>query len=137
MTILLDTNIIMDVLQERLPFVDDALKILELGREKKITCFFTANAAADIFYIYSKARGRKAANDALSFVLNTLDVVQIGKEDCLKALALPNEDFEDSLVEVCAKKIGADYVVSRDDEFIATATEVKVVKPDELFTIIQ
>lgn len=54
----------------------------------------------------------------------------------MKALALPNEDFEDSLVEVCAKNIHADYIVSRDEEFAGIATEVKVIKPDELVAMI-
>jgi predicted nucleic acid-binding protein len=41
-------------------------------------------------------------------------------------------DFEDALVDVCAKKIGADCVVSRDEAFIKAATEVETIKPDLL-----
>lgn len=136
MTVLLDTNIIMDALQERQPFDIAAKKILLLGQSGKLDCCFTANAATDIFFLYSKARSRKEANDALGFLLNTYKVVPITQEDCLKALALPNEDFEDSLVEVCAKNIHADYILSRDEEFAEIATEVKVIKPDDLISII-
>lgn len=136
MTVLLDTNIIMDALQERQPFDIAAKKILLLGQSGKIDCCFTANAATDIFFLYSKARNIKEANAALSFLLNTYKVVPITQSDCLKALALPNEDFEDSLVEVCAKSINADYIVSRDEEFAKVASEVKVIKPDELLSIV-
>ncbi len=136
MTILLDTNIIMDALQERQPFDIAAKKILLLGQSGKIDCCFTANAATDIFFLYSKARNMKEANAALGFLLNTYKVVPITQADCLKALALPNEDFEDSLVEVCAKSINADYIVSRDEEFARIASGVKVIKPDELISII-
>lgn len=136
MTVLLDTNIIMDALQERQPFDIAAKKILLLSQSGKIDCCFTANAATDIFFLYSKARNIKEANVALSFLLNTYKVVPITQSDCLKALALPNEDFEDSLVEVCAKSINADYIVSRDEEFAKVASEVKVIKPDELLSIV-
>ncbi len=136
MTVLLDTNIIMDALQERQPFDIAAKKILLLGQSGKIDCCFTANAATDIFFLYSKARNMKEANAALGFLLNTYKVVPITQADCLKALTLPNEDFEDSLVEVCAKSINADYIVSRDEEFTRIASGVKVIKPDELISII-
>lgn len=136
MTVLLDTNIIMDALQERQPFDIAAKKILLLGQSGKIDCQFTANAATDIFFLYSKARSIKEANVALGFLLNTYKVVPITQSDCLEALALPNEDFEDSLVEVCAKNINADYIISRDEEFARIASEVKVIKPDEFISII-
>lgn len=135
MTVLLDTNIIMDALQERQPFDIAAKKILLLGQSGKINCCFTANAASDIFFLYSKARSRAEANAALGFLLNTYKVVSITQEDCLKAMALPNEDFEDSLVEVCAKNIHADYIISRDEEFAKKSAEVKVIGPDEFISI--
>ncbi len=136
MTVLLDTNIIMDALQERQPFDVAAKKILLHGQSGKIDCCFTANTATDIFFLYSKARNRSGANAVLGFLLNTYKVVPITQEDCLKALELPNEDFEDSLVEVFAKNIHADYIISRDEEFARIASEVKVIKPDELISII-
>lgn len=137
MTVLLDTNIIMDVLQERQPFDIAAKEIMLLGQNGKIKCFFTANAATDIFFLYSKARGRKMAKYALAFLLSTYNVVTVTREDCLKALALQNDDFEDALVEICAKNISADYIISRDDKFADIATEVKVIKPDELLTMLK
>ncbi|MBD5080674.1 MAG: PIN domain-containing protein [Ruminococcaceae bacterium] len=53
----------------------------------------------------------------------------------MKALTLPNEDFEDSLVEVCAKNVKADYIISRDEMFAKIATEVKIIKPDEFISM--
>ena len=137
MTILLDTNIIMDALQERSPFDAAAKEILLYGQSGKVGCVFTANAMSDIFYLYSKVRSRKEAKVALGFLLNTYSVVSVTQEDCSKALTLPNDDFEDALVEVCAKSVGADYIVSRDSEFKDVATEVKVITPDELLEMLK
>jgi predicted nucleic acid-binding protein len=131
MKVLLDTNVILDVVQNRQPFVDDAAQIMELGRTGRIECAFTANAVSDIFYLISKNLSKRESKTVIANLINIFDVVSIAQDDCVAALALPNEDFEDALVEVCAKKIGADFVVSRDDAFVAAATEAVVIKPDE------
>jgi predicted nucleic acid-binding protein len=131
MKILLDTNVILDVLDNREPFVGNAKIIMEKGRTGEISCAFTANAVADIFYISSKSRNRQVAKAILSLLVTTYDVISVTQEDCIDALALPNEDFEDALVEVCARKTGADFVISRDEDFIAAATAARVIKPDE------
>ena len=47
MTILLDTNIIMDALQERWPFDVEAKEILLRAQNGEFICCFTANAATD------------------------------------------------------------------------------------------
>ena len=71
----------------------------------------------------------------MNFLLNTYKVVTITHQDRIKALAIPNEDFEDSLVEVCAKNINADYIISRDEDFSKVSTEVKVIKPDAFLAL--
>lgn len=136
MKVLLDTNILMDALQERQPFDVDAKEILKRGQDKKLICLFTANAATDIFYIYSKAHDVKTARSALRFLLTKYDVVSVTQEDCLNALKLPLNDFEDALAAVCAQKAEADYIVTRDEKFLSEKLSVKVISPKELLSIL-
>lgn len=136
MKVLLDTNILMDALQERQPFDVDAKEILKRGQDKKLICLFTANAATDIFYIYSKAHDVKTARSALRFLLTNYDVVSVTQEDCLNAIKLPLNDFEDALAAVCAQKVEADYIVTRDEKFLSEKLSVKVISPKELLSIL-
>ena len=140
MTVLLDTNIIMDALQERQPFDIEAKEILKRSQKGgEITCLFTANAAADIFYLYSKARDLKSARVALDFLFSNYTVVSVTHEDCVNALALfVIDDFEDALVAVCAKKANADYIVTRDDKFLQASLPlpIKTIKPKDLINIL-
>lgn len=129
MTILLDTKIIMDALQERQPFNIEAKEILFRAQNGEFTCYFTATAATDIFYLYSKARDKKSARQALDFLLTTYKVVSVAHEDCINAMSVPIEDFEDALASICAKKAGADYVISRDDTYLRSNSPVKVMEP--------
>ena len=131
MIVLLDTNIIMDALQERSPFDIPAKEILMQGQSGRITCLFTANAAADIFYLYSKARDINSANIALDFMLKAFRVVSITHDDCTSALSSPIADFEDALVAVCAIKANADYIITRDEGFLAENLAVEAISPSE------
>jgi predicted nucleic acid-binding protein len=127
----------MDALQERSPFDADAKEILRRGQSKEIDLLFTANAVTDIFYLYSKARSVTSARSAIAFLLNTYGVVDVTQSDCVNALKIPMEDFEDALVAECAKKAGVDYIVTRDDEFRDSASPVPAISPDTLLSLLE
>ncbi|MDR1064813.1 MAG: PIN domain-containing protein [Oscillospiraceae bacterium] len=131
MTVLLDTNVIMDALQERQPFDTAAKEILLRAQNGEFACYFTANAATDIFYLYSKARGLESARQALNFLLMSYKIVSVTHEDCINAMSVPIEDFEDALVSTCAKKAEADCIISRDDKFLRGKSPVKVIEPKD------
>ena len=136
MTVLLDTNIIMDALQERQPFDIPAKEILQRSQGGEIACLFTANAATDIFYLYSKARDVKSAKIALEFLLKHYDVISVTHEDCINALSVPIDDFEDALAVVCSPKANVDYIVTRDDKLLTCELPIKVITPMVLLELI-
>ena len=129
MRAVLDTNVIMDALQERTPFDADAKEILRRAQNQEFVCLFTANAATDIFYLYSRARDVQSAKAALEFLLDCYEVLPVTHVDCKAALSLPIEDFEDALVVACAGRAKADYIVTRDKEFLQVASPVELVSP--------
>ena len=136
MTVLLDTNIIMDALQERQPFDIQAKEILKRGQNGDLACLFTANAATDIFYLYSRARDVKSAKVALEFLLKHYGVISVTHEDCINALSIPIDDFEDALAVSCAQKANVDYIVTRDDKLLGCDLTVKVTTPTKLLELI-
>jgi len=131
MTILLDSNVILDALQERQPFDAEAKEILLRAQNGEFTCYFTAYAATGIFYLYTKARDLKSARQVLDFLLAAYKVVSVTHEDCINAMSIPIEDFEDALVSVCAKKAGADCIISRDDQYLRENSPVQVIEPKD------
>ena len=137
MKVLLDTNVIMDALQERQPFDIAAKEILLNCQNGEINCCFTANAATDIFYLYSKARGVRSARNALGFLLSNYYVVTVSHKDCIDALSLPMDDFEDALVVICSKEAGVDYIVTRDDGFLREESDVPLISPNGLLAMLK
>jgi predicted nucleic acid-binding protein len=135
--VLLNTNVIMDALQERQPFDVEAKEILQRGQAKEIDILFTANAASDIFYLYRKARGIKSARTAIGFLLDTYGVIDVTHGDCINALKTPLEDFEDALVVACAKKAKADHIVTRDSELQNETLSMSAISPTALLRLLK
>jgi predicted nucleic acid-binding protein len=119
----------MDALQERRPFDAAAKEILRCSQSGELGCQFTANAAPDIFFLYTKARDLQSARAALTFLLAHYEVVSVTQEDCIKAMSVGIGDFEDALAAVCAAKANADYIVTRDEKFLQSDSPVPLISP--------
>ena len=79
----------------------------------------------------------KSARQVLDFLLRTYKIVSVTHEDCVYAMSIPIEDFEDAFVSACAQKAEADYIISRDETFLRGNSPVKVIEPkDFLETLI-
>ncbi len=132
MRVVVDNNVIVDALKPDAQFEAEAQQILRLASAKKFDGFVSANSLTDIFYVLRKAHGTDKAKTMVQKLLLILDIIGIDPIDCTDALSLPMSDFEDALVAVCAKKIKADYIVTRDEKFIKAETAVKTVTPGQL-----
>ena len=56
----------------------------------------------------------------------------VDPQDVHEALALRWGDFEDCLVAQCARKIGADYIITRNTRDF-TRSSIKALTPEQLF----
>ncbi len=66
MKVLIDTNIVLNLILNREPFVESALILFELVETTKIQGFIAATTIANIFYIVRKAQGRQQAIEELA-----------------------------------------------------------------------
>lgn len=115
MKIMCDTNVILDVLLEREPFVEDSYKLLKLCEEHKIDGFVSASSITDIFYLVRKyTHSTELAYKAVGKLLEIVKVCSVTNNDILIAFQKKAKDFEDCLVATCAKSIHCDYIVTRN-----------------------
>lgn len=132
MKVVIDNNMIIDALKPNPQFEAAAQQILRLASLKSIDGFVSANSLTDIFYVLSKEHGADKAKVMTQKLLLILNVIGIDPIDCIDALSLSMNDFEDAMVAVCAKKVKADFIVTRDERFINEDTEVRTVSPEQL-----
>ncbi|MGN0578042.1 MAG: PIN domain-containing protein [Ruminiclostridium sp.] len=115
MKIMVDTNIIIDVLLEREPFVEDSCKLLTLCEEHKIDGFISASSVTDIYYLVRKyTHSTELAYKAIGKVLEIVKVCSVTNNEVISAFQKKAKDFEDCLVAVCAASIHCDYIVTRN-----------------------
>lgn len=115
MKIMCDTNVIMDVLLEREPFVADSYKVLNLCEEHKIDGFVSASSVTDIYYLVRKyTHSTELAYKAVGKLLEIVKVCSVTNDDVLTAFQKKAKDFEDCLVAVCAQSIHCNYIVTRN-----------------------
>ena len=132
---LIDTNIVLDALAAREPFRVEAERIFILAAEEKFQGFVTANSITDIYYLVRKNTSEAMAREALRNLFQVFAVVEIHGDDCEHALESPIADYEDALVARCASKVDAEYIITRDEDFLLEQSPVPVVTPAEFLKI--
>lgn len=115
MKIMCDTNVIIDVLLEREPFIEDSYKVLKFCEEHKIDGFVSASSVTDIYYLVRKyTHSTDMAYKAVGKLLEIVKVCSVTNNDVLIAFQQKAKDFEDCLVATCAKSIHCDYIATRN-----------------------
>jgi len=137
MNALIDTNVILDGILERVPNADAAQKINQFVVDGHIDGYLTANCLTDIFYIVSKNLGGFIAKKIIKNLLVSFSVVSVDGDDCLRAVDFPMQDFEDALVVVCAEKAALSYIVTNDKEFLREVeSSITTVTPADFVSIV-
>lgn len=114
MRVLFDTDIVLDFLLEREPFMAEALVLFNAHDQKKIDAYVSAITPTNIFYIVRKKAGLDKAREAVAAVLATLEVCAVDKHVLSGASKLPISDFEDSVQVSSAMNANLDAVVTRN-----------------------
>ena len=132
MKVMCDTNIFLDVLLDREPFAEASAAVLSLCEQHRINGFVTASCVTDIFYLVRKyTRSGEQAYAATGKVLEIVKVCGVTNSDVLTAFQQKADDFEDCLVATCAKAIGCDGIVTRNQKDFASFG-LPLFSPEEL-----
>jgi predicted nucleic acid-binding protein len=130
MNAMIDTNIILDDILNRMPNAETALRISRLITDGHVTGYVTANCLTDIFYVVSKSINAATAKKTIRNLLLSFAVVSVDGQDCQKAIDSFMQDFEDALVVVCAEKTNLNYIVTNDKSFLGrTDLSVPAISP--------
>jgi predicted nucleic acid-binding protein len=113
MRLLLDTNIVVDILSKRMGY-EDSLQVLRYCETKRVEGFVSATTVTDVMYILRKHLAPLAVRNAMQTLLTIVDVAGVLKSDIAAAFVNEIHDFEDAVQASCAKRIKADYIVTRN-----------------------
>jgi Predicted nucleic acid-binding protein, contains PIN domain len=135
MKVVLDTNVILDVLANREPFVDDSEAVMMASTDAHYESAITANTVTDIAYILHKHLDKASLKAALLGLLELVSIIEVNHANCVGAFELQMNDCEDALLAHCAKSWGADYIVTRNKNDFA-ASPIAALTPSEFLSLI-
>ena len=133
MRILIDTNVILDILQKREPFFADSYRPLRKAIESDAECLLSASAATDIFYMLRKALGSaQQAKEQIEQLAQLVSFADVQGMDIHTALMREMPDFEDAVVDAVAERNGASYILTRNIKDFAGSVVPAILPVDFL-----
>ncbi len=136
MRILLDTNVLIDMYARRQPFEKDAARLVVMSVLGDAELWATSNSFTDVFFVLRKTFNSREVQDMIERSLEWINVCSVNSDDIKRALSCRWSDFEDCIVDVCADKIKADYVLTRDCSGFASSKEA-VLDPKGFFAMLE
>ena len=114
MRLMLDANIILDVLQAREPYLADSSRISKMCETNLAEGHISTLSFANLVYVMRKELDPEKIEEvlkALSLIFRFDDLTQA---DINNAASLKWNDFEDAVQATIAKRINADYIITRN-----------------------
>jgi predicted nucleic acid-binding protein len=129
MKVLLDTNILLDIVEKREPYFPDSYEIFMKSAMRKIEAIVGASSVTDIYYVTKK--NCKDAGRAIGFIIDMLKIVtpvDTKAADIQEAIRLNFSDFEDAVIAATAARENTDDLITRNvDDF--TKSPVPAISP--------
>ena len=131
MKALIDTCVIVDILQKRDPFYPAAMEILLAVSNKKCTGILTAKSITDIYYILRRSiRNEQEVRKLVRVLFTLFEVVDTFSIDCELALSSTIKDYEDAIMVETGSRVGAECIVTRNLKDYKLST-LPVLSPDQ------
>lgn len=131
MKVLIDTNIAIDLLANRGEFAEPAAQLFKLCEVGKVQGYIYALSVANIVYIMRKEMDRSQIDAIITKLGSIITIADMKGDDLRKAAVLPLPDFEDALQSVCASRLKADFIITRNLKDFKNS-KVMAIKPTEL-----
>ena len=136
MKLLIDANILLDVLQNREPFVGASSAVWKLCETEKAKGYISALTIANLVYVMRKELDPEKTEKVLNALSLIFSFAELTPTDLNRAAALRWDDFEDAVQSVTAERIGADHIVTRNVRDFAKS-KIVALTPSEIIALNQ
>ena len=137
MRVLLDTCVIIDALQSRVPFAEAAQKLFLYSANKQFEGYITTKSVTDIYYLtHHLTHSDEETRKILSKIFTLFNLLDTTSLDCRKAISSEISDYEDAIMVETAIRSEMDYIVTRNVRDY-TKSAVKVCEPSELLKLLE
>lgn len=118
----LDTNVILDLLGERIPFYDSIAKVATLADQKKITLVVSPLSFTTVAYVLNKYESTETTLTKLRKFKFLCEVCEVESETIEKALNSNLTDFEHAVQYFTALQSNSSIIITRNGKDFKSAT---------------
>lgn len=119
--VFLDTNVLLDVLLRREPFVRDSAQVLDMGIKGKVELYATPLTFATCLFVARKSLGYANALEALKILERHIRVATMNAAQLHEALYATAPDFEDMLQYHAAVAAKCSHIITRNEQHFPTS----------------
>lgn len=112
--VLWDTNVVLDVLLKREPWLADGQALWQAVDDERLVAYLPASAVTDIFYVARRLTDLTRARQAVQVCLDAFEIATVDRGTLERAQVLSGLDFEDNVQVACAELNELDAIVTRD-----------------------
>jgi predicted nucleic acid-binding protein len=133
--VLFDTNVVLDLLLDRAPFVEASEQILSRVEAGELSGYLCATTITTIHYLAAKALGARRALAEIRKLLALFEIAPVNRPILENALESDFSDFEDSVLHEAARQVGVDAIVTRNRSDFRRAL-LPAHSPEEMIRIL-
>jgi predicted nucleic acid-binding protein len=112
--ILFDTDVVLDVLLDRQPYVEASAAVWSAVEAGLSEGLLAAHAVTTIHYLVRKETGDVKTRRIMSAILRVFGVAAVNGSVVQEALQMHLSDFEDAVTAAAARLAGCESIVTRD-----------------------
>jgi predicted nucleic acid-binding protein len=134
--LLFDTNIILDVLQDREPHVEPSAAVWSVVERGEAEGAVSAHSITTIHYLIRKEIGNAKARSIILKVLKVFEIAAVNRDVIDQAFQYHCPDFEDAVTAAAAQAASCDYVVTRDPKGFR-GSPLRCITPEAAIPLLQ
>lgn len=123
-----NTNVLLDVFQNRAAHYTDSARCVSLIAEAVHEGVISAHAVATLFYLIKKHADAITARESIEWILASYSIAPCNADLLRAAHGRTARDFEDAVVIESAARSGCDCILTRNTRDF-TASPVKALAP--------
>ncbi len=130
MKIFLDSDVLLDFLLGREPFLNDIKWILELSLKKQFKLHTSSLAIANIHYLIAKTINAEQAFTRVNKLITFVKIIKVGEKEIKCSLQSKFKDFEDGVQNFSALHAEMEVIVTRNIKDFKTSS-LPIFTPQE------
>jgi len=134
MQICFDTNVVLDVILRREPFLKESAAVLSLIEASEHTGLLCATTITNMHYLTRRTLGEQGARQSTANFLQVMELAKVSRAVLDAAIKSDMPDFEDAVLAFSAHQSGATAIITRNLRDF-TKSPVRAYTPAEFLAL--